>query len=165
MEHEVLWAVLVGLVMLAGLVGSAFLVLPGLALVWAAALCWALVVQSTAGWVVLAVATVVAAGASALMILVPGRGMKRAGIDNLTLLAGVVGAIVGAFVIPVVGLFVGFVAGIFLMQLTRPRSSGLTPWQATVHALRAVGTNILIELAADLLIIGAWLTSLWWVLR
>ena len=72
----------------------------------------------------------------------------------------VVLGIIGFFVIPVVGLFLGFVAGVFLSESARRRTSALTPWQATVQALKAVGTNILIEILAGLLIIGVWIASL-----
>ena len=74
--------------------------------------------------------------------------------------AGVVLGIIGFFVIPVVGLFLGFVAGVFLSESARRRTSALTPWQDTVQALKAVGTNILIEILAGLLIIGVWIASL-----
>ena len=78
--------------------------------------------------------------------------------DLDALLAGVVAAIVGAFVIPVVGLFVGFPVGIFLVSLARTRD-GREAVRATGHALRAVGTNILIELATAFTIIAAWVLT------
>ncbi|MFC0360370.1 MULTISPECIES: DUF456 domain-containing protein [Kytococcus] len=160
MDWTVLLAVLVGAAMLVGLVGSALLVLPGLVVVWASTLVWALAVQSTAAWWVLGIATVLAGTATVVQYLVPGRRMKAAGIRTSTLLVGVLGGIVGFFVIPVVGLFVGFVGGVFLAQALRGSSGGLTPWQATLHALKAVGTSILIELLAGMLIAGTWLASL-----
>jgi hypothetical protein len=55
---------------------------------------------------------------------------------------------VGFFVIPVVGLVVGFVAGIYLSELARLGSAAA--WPATKAALRAVGLAVLIELAAGL---------------
>ena len=93
-----------------------------------------------------------------LQWLVPGRRMKRAGVRTSTLLAGVATAIAAAFVIPVVGLFVGFPLGIFLVSLARSRDRH-EAWGATKHALRAVGTNILIELVTAFVIIGAFVTT------
>ncbi|WP_462417388.1 DUF456 domain-containing protein [Kytococcus sp. Marseille-QA3725] len=158
------WTVLVGLLvaalMVTGLVGSALLVLPGLVLVWGSTLVWALAVQSAAGWWVFGIATLLAGTAAVVQWLIPGRRMKAAGISTTTLLAGVAAGIVGFFVIPVVGLFVGFVAGIFLAQTLQGPAGSLTPWQATVMALKAVGTNILIELLAGMLIVGTWVGSL-----
>lgn len=163
MDWTVVVGVLVGALMVTGLIGSALLVLPGLALIWGSTLIWALVAQSAAGWWVFGIATVIWLAASVIMWLVPGRRMKAAGISTWTLLAGVACGIVGFFVIPVVGLFVGFVGGIFLAQTLRAQRgemTSMTPWQATKLALRAVGTNILIELLAGMLIIGTWLGSL-----
>ncbi|WP_374929340.1 DUF456 domain-containing protein [Kytococcus sedentarius] len=160
MDWTVFTGVIVAALMVTGLVGSTLLVLPGLALIWASTLLWAVVAQTTAGWWAFGLATVIAVIASVAVWLVPGRRMKRAGISNTTLLAGVAGGIVGFFVVPVVGLFLGFVAGVFLSESVRRRTGGLTPWQATVHALKAVGTNVLIEILAGLLIIGVWIASL-----
>ena len=160
MDWTVVTGVVVAAFMVLGLVGSTLLVLPGLALIWGSTLLWAVVAQTTAAWWAFGLATAIAAIAAVAVWLVPGRRMKRAGISNTTLLAGVVLGIIGFFVIPVVGLFLGFVAGVFLSESARRRTSALTPWQATVQALKAVGTNILIEILAGLLIIGVWIASL-----
>lgn len=160
MDWTVVTGVAVAALMVLGLVGSTLLVLPGLALIWGSTLLWAVVAQTTAAWWAFGLATAIAAIAAVAVWLVPGRRMQRAGISNTTLLAGVVLGIIGFFVIPVVGLFLGFVAGVFLSESARRRTSALTPWQATVQALKAVGTNILIEILAGLLIIGVWIASL-----
>ena len=59
--------------------------------------------------------------------------------------------IVGFFVIPVVGAVVGFVLGIFVVELGRSRDRPQA-WARTKHALVAVLHSIGIELAAGLLI-------------
>ena len=96
---------------------------------------------------------------SLMQWLVPGKRMRQAGVRTSTLLAGVVAAIAMAFVIPVIGLFVGFPLGIFLVSLARKRD-GAEAWAATKHALRAVGTNILIELLTAFAIIAAWAVTI-----
>jgi hypothetical protein len=50
--------------------------------------------------------------------------------------------IVGFFVVPVVGLFIGFVLGVWLAEMLRLGDSG-TAWRSTRHALVAVGLSIL----------------------
>ena len=62
--------------------------------------------------------------------------------------------IVGFFVIPVVGLLIGFVLGVYLAELRRVGSAAA--WPATVHALKAVGLSIVIELVASLLAATTW---------
>ena len=49
--------------------------------------------------------------------------------------------------IPVVGLLVGFVLGVYLAELRRVGSEAA--WPATRHALKAVGLSMLIELVAS----------------
>ena len=61
--------------------------------------------------------------------------------------------IVGFFVIPVVGLFLGFVLGIYLAELSRLKESALA-WPSTRRALGAVGWSILIELVTGLIAAG-----------
>ncbi len=147
--------VVAALLMVVGVVGIVVPVLPGLLLVVGAVLLWALEESSTTGWVLLGVVVALYLAGAVLQWLVPGQRMRRAGVSTSTLLAGVVAAVVGAFVIPVVGLFVGFPVGIFLVSLARTRDRQEAV-RATGHALRAVGTNILIELATAFVIIAAW---------
>ena len=146
------------LLMLVGLVGIVFPVLPGLLLVVVGVLVWALDARSGAGWVLLLVAVAIYLAGVVLQWAVPGKRMKRAGVRNSTLLVGLAGAIVGMFVIPVVGLFVGFPVGILVASLVRTRDLRQA-WRATGHALRAVGTNILIELATAFTIIAVFLVT------
>jgi uncharacterized protein YqgC (DUF456 family) len=71
------------------------------------------------------------------------------------MVAGGVLGVVGFFVVPVVGVFLGFVLGVYLAELLRLRSHAAA-WPSTVHALKAAGWSMLIELAAGLLMAAAW---------
>lgn len=90
-----------------------------------------------------------------LQFLVPGRRMKREGVGGLTLALGVVGGIIGFFVIPVVGLPVGFVVGIFAAEYLRFHDLDRA-WAATKSALRGVLHSMGIELATAMLIAITW---------
>lgn len=140
---------LAALAIAVGLAGILFPVLPGSLLILAAVLFWAVEVGETAGWVVFTVATVLLATGTIVKYALPGRSMKRAGVPNSTLALGAVAGIVGFFVIPVVGLLVGFVGGVYAAEVRRvgPEAARRT----TTAALKAVGASILIELAAGLL--------------
>jgi uncharacterized protein YqgC (DUF456 family) len=142
-----------------GVIGVLIPMLPGLLLCWAGVAVWAVFGgHGATGWVVGIAATIVLGLGFAAKYLVPGRNLKRAGVSNLTLLFGGIGGIIGFFVIPVVGLVVGFVLGVFLTELARRGDSG-PAWQATKHALKAAGVSMLIELATALLIAGIWLAG------
>lgn len=153
---EPIGLVLVGAAILVGLVGIVLVVLPGLLLVWAAVAVWALVERTGVAWGVLAVATVLVVAGTLAKYLLPGRRMRDAGVPGRSMLAGVILGIVGFFVIPVVGLFLGFVLGIYLAERVRLGGHGVA-WPSTEHALKAVGLAILIELLAGLLIAATWL--------
>lgn len=149
---------LVGLAILVGITGIIVPVLPGALLIFGAILVWALVVSSATGWAVLAVAAVLLGAAQVVKFLVPGRRMRDAGVPNRTIVVGVVVAVVGLFVIPFVGLLLGFPAGIYLAE--RHRLGGhREAWESTKHALKALGLSILIELVAALAATGIWLAA------
>lgn len=145
-------------VFLLGLLGIVIPVLPGLLLIVAAVLVWTLEQQSAAGWWVLGITGVLFVACLVLEFAIPGKRMKAAGVRTSTLVIGVLVAIPCAIVIPVVGAFIGFPLGIFLVELSR-RGGRAQAWRATVHALKAVGLNILIELVTAILIIGLWVTA------
>ena len=152
--------VVTGLLMLVGLVGIVLPVLPGLLLVWLATALWAYDHPNHSAWVVFAVAGVVYAVGVVTQYLVPGRRLKDAGVRTTTLLLAVVLAIVGFFVIPVVGALVGFVLGIYLVESTRHRDHRMA-WTSTKHALKAVALSMGIELAAGFTIVIVWLVGVW----
>jgi uncharacterized protein YqgC (DUF456 family) len=149
--------VVVALVIAVGLVGVILPVLPGSLLVLGAVLVWAWDIGSTTGWIVFAVATMFIALGSVVKYVVPGRRLKDNDIPTSTLLLGGVLGVVGFFVIPVVGLVVGFVLGVYLAELSRVGTD--RAWPATKHALKAVGLSILIELVATLLAAAAWVAG------
>jgi len=148
---------LVGLAILVGLVGIIVPVLPGSILVLAAVLVWALELGTGAGWVVFAIATSLLAVGTLVKYVVPGRRLQAAGVPNSTLWVGAGVGIVGFFVIPVVGLLVGFVAGVYLAEHRRVGAAGA--WPQTLAALKAVGLGILIELVAGVLAASTWLVG------
>jgi uncharacterized protein YqgC (DUF456 family) len=151
--------VVVGLVIAVGLFGVVVQVLPGALLVLGAVAVWAVVTGGTAAWVVLGVALVATVVAGVAKYLVAGRYLTRTGVRNRVLVVGGVLGVVGFFVIPVVGLPVGFVGGVYLAERILERHPHGDAWRATVAALRATGITILIELAGALVATGAWLAG------
>jgi uncharacterized protein YqgC (DUF456 family) len=150
--------VLVGLAIATGLVGVVVPVLPGALLAWAAIAVWALAVGSATAWGVLAVATLAIGVAQIVKFVVPGRRLRDAGVPRRSMAAGMLLAVVGFFVIPVVGFFVGFPLGVYLEERRR-LGHHASAWRSTQEALRAMGLSIVIELLATLLATGAWLAA------
>lgn len=147
--------VVVGVVILVGLIGIIVPILPGVILIFGAIAVWAYLTGGTVAWTVFGIATVLLVISGVVKYTWPGRNMKAAGVSNRTLFVGALLGIVGFFVIPVVGLFVGFVLGVYLSELQR-LGGGEQARQSTGHALKGVGLSILIELFGALLATGVW---------
>jgi uncharacterized protein YqgC (DUF456 family) len=149
--------VLVALAIAVGLVGLVVPVLPGAILVWAAILLWGVVVGTATGWAVVATATVLIVGGQVVKYAIPGRQLKSSGVPSRSLIIGGLAAIVGFFVVPVVGVFIGFVVGIYASELQRVGARPALP--STRAALRAVGVSMLVELTSALLATAVWIVG------
>ncbi len=147
------------LLVLVGLIGIVVPVLPGLLLVLGGVLLWAGMDGSATAWTIFAISVLLAAAGFALQYLVPGRRMRQAGVSNSTLVLAVVIAIIGFFVIPVVGAIIGFVLGIYVVELGRSKDRSHA-WVRTKHALIAVLQSVGIELLAGLGIAGVYVVGL-----
>ncbi|RYP81360.1 DUF456 domain-containing protein [Nocardioides guangzhouensis] len=130
------------------------MVLPGSMLILGALLVWAIVVGEPAGWAVFAVAATFVMAGQVVKYTVPGRRMKDVGVPSSTLLVGGILGVVGFFVIPVVGLPLGFVAGVYAVE--HQRVGAREARNTTTHALKAVGLSIAIELGFGMLAAAAW---------
>jgi uncharacterized protein YqgC (DUF456 family) len=152
--------VISGLVILVGVLGVLIPVLPGLILCWLGVLLWALLGDAGAGrWVVLVVATAIAVGGTVLKYLWPGRRLKSTGVPTSTLVAGGVLGLIGFFVVPVIGLVLGFVLGVWLAERAR-LGPGRGAWTSTKAALGAAGLAMLIEFTAGLAVAVVWVFGL-----
>jgi uncharacterized protein YqgC (DUF456 family) len=152
-------SLITAVVLLAGILGVVIPVLPGLLLCWLAVLFWALLGDAGTGrWVVLALATVVAAGGTVVKYLWPGKRLKSTGVPTSSMLAGGVLGVVGFFVVPVVGLVLGFILGLWLAE--RVRLGPGQAWPSTREALGAVGLSLLVEFAAALAVAVIWVFGL-----
>ncbi len=149
--------VLVGLVMLVGLLGVIVPLLPGTALVLAAGVAWAVLVveDGSTRWVVVGVMTALFLAGLVLKYALPGRHLAGR-LPGRTLLLGAVGAVVGFFLLPPLGLLLGGVLGVYLAETQRAGSSAEAR-RSTVQVLKAIGLGVLAELTAGVLMVAAWL--------
>ena len=138
-----------------GLCGVVLPVLPGLILILGAIAVWAFVVGGWA-WLVFAIAAGFLGAAAIVKYLVANKSMKDSGVPGRTVIAGGLLGIVGFFVIPVVGLIIGFVLGAFLAEWWRLRDVR-GGWNGAVAATKAAGLAMIIELAGALLAASVWL--------
>lgn len=132
---------------LIGLIGIVVPVLPGTLAIAVGLVVWAGYVGDLMTWTMAGIGLVILAIGQVAMYLIAGKRMKRDGVRNRSLVCGAVGGVVGMFAIPVVGVLVGFVGGVFVAEWFTHRSWQPT-WKATVAALKAAGLSMLIELGA-----------------
>lgn len=151
--------VLAGALIVVGILGLLVPVLPGLALAELGVLVWAASNGSTTAWVVFGVCVAIGIAGWVLQYTLPNKGLKRAGVSGRSRLVGVVFAAVGFFVIPVIGLFIGFVLGVYLAEQLRLKNASAA-WTSTLSALRAVLMSIGIELAAACAVAVTWVVGL-----
>lgn len=147
--------VIVGLIIVLGLGGALTQIYPGPAIVLAAVAVWAFMTGGTAGWVVLAVSAVAVVVTSAGKYVLVGRRLQRAGVPGASLLVGGLVGMAGFFLVPVVGLPIGFTLGVYLWELVRGTDQ-VGARAAAWEAVKAQGLAILFELGGCLVAAAAW---------
>lgn len=152
---------LVGLVLLLGVVGVMVPGVPGTWLVWAGVLWWALHERSAAAWTLLVAATALLLVVQVVKWLLPPRRLRGVRVTRRMVAYAGAGAVLGFVLVPVVGAVPGFVGGIYLCERERLGSHG-EAWASVRAVMRAVGTSVLVELFACLLVVGAWAGTLVW---
>jgi uncharacterized protein YqgC (DUF456 family) len=152
--------VLVAVAIAVGLVGIVLPLLPGTLLVFGAIAVWAVVENNVTAWVTLAVVTVLLGVATLIKYLWPMRRMREADVRTLSLVTGAVLGIIGFFVIPVLGLVIGFVLGVYLAELANRRDQQVA-WTSTKHAVKGVALSVGVELAGALLATVAWVAGVY----
>ena len=161
MNPQILVTVLCGLAILVGVAGTVIPVLPGSFLIGLSLLAWAIWGgEGATGWVVFTIGMVFVLAGMAASAVLAGRKLRQHRIPNRSVAAGIVLGIAGMFVIPVVGLFVGFAAGLLLSELHRTRdvrTALTTSWAA----LKATGLGMLAEFGLACLAASTWVIGVW----
>ncbi|MBC2906627.1 DUF456 domain-containing protein [Streptomyces cupreus] len=152
---------LVGTVILLGLCGVLVPGVPGSWLVWAAIMWWALKDPRAVAWWLLVGATVALFLSQVVRWALPPRRLRASGATRRMGVYAGAGALLGFFLIPVVGAIPGFMAGIYLEE--RLRLGRHAEARAALRtAMRSGGSSVLAELFTCLLIAGAWLGLVIW---
>lgn len=145
------------IVLLVGLAGTLIPVLPGLLLMWAAVVGYGFVAGFDAlGIGAIVIVTILTAIAMGLGFVLPKQAADAAGASTKSQIAGVIGAIIGFFVIPVVGALVGIVAGIALAEYL-DKNDWAPAWESTKGVLTGMGTAALANFAIGAIILAIWM--------
>lgn len=153
-----LLTLLAGGALLVGLLGIIVPILPGSILIAAGLAVWAIAVPSWPARIIVAVGLIALLLANIGQYLIAGRHLKKSGVPNRSLLIGAVLGLVGFFVIPVVGLPIGFTAGIWLSESQRI-GFGQQARSSTIAAVKAVALSVGIELLGGLIAAASWIAA------
>jgi uncharacterized protein YqgC (DUF456 family) len=138
-----------------GIAGTIVPILPGPFLVGGAVAVWGVVTGGTWGWGIAAFAVVLIALATGLKYLIPARWMREGGVPSIVMIVGGLAGLVGFFVVPIIGLFLGFIGGVFVAEVIRKKSIGQA-WPSAWTAMKAAGLSMLVDLASVLIVSAAW---------
>lgn len=150
---------IIAIVIAIGIFGSIIQLIPGVLVVLGAILVWAILTGGTAAWWIFGLSTLVVVAGMVLKYVIAGRHLQKSSVSNLSIVIGLVIGAVGFFVIPVLGLPLGFILGVFLCELVRENSVERA-WKSTIVALKATGITILVELGAALVATALWIVGL-----
>lgn len=154
--------ILVGIAIAVGIAGVILPILPGLWLIWGASLVYGLMVGfGVAGWLAMIVLTALAAAGTVVVYFLPARKSGEVGLPlwGQVVIAGF--AIAGFFAIPIVGAFVGLVAGAFLVALAMERNmsdAAGKAWALLVEMLKGAAAQLGVALVMAL-VWGLWAWS------
>ncbi|GAA1483520.1 DUF456 family protein [Brachybacterium fresconis] len=147
---QIIVTVLVGLAYIVGLVGIIVPVLPGTITLVIATLIWAIIIGGWTSWVAFGIILVLGAIGMTTSYVLTGRTLHRAEVPMWPIYVGIASGIVGIFVIPFLGLPIGFVIGLYIAEALRQKDWRKGMSSAWI-AMKALGLGILIEFSLAML--------------
>ncbi|HEX7349387.1 DUF456 domain-containing protein [Brachybacterium sp.] len=141
---QIIVTVLAGLAYVVGLTGIVVPVLPGTITLVLATLIWAIVIGGWTAWIAFALVLILGAIGMATSYVLTGKRLHAAEVPMWPVYVGIASGIVGIFVIPFLGLPIGFLIGLYISEALRQKDwkKGIT---SAWVAIKALGTGILIE--------------------
>lgn len=148
-------------IMTVGLLGLLIPVIPGLVIIWLASLAYGVGVGfQTPGWILFSIITVIMVVGSVVDNLVMGHQAHKTGASWISVLLAILFGVIGTFILPIIGGFVGALAALFLAEWYR-RKNWREAMTATTGWAVGCGWAIVIRFFLGLLMIGIWII---WVL-
>ena len=150
---EIVVTIIAAVLMLLAIIGIIFPIVPGSPVAVATMIGWAWILGSSASWSTgIIAAALCLVGMSASLVLT-GRTMRRERIPTAPILIATAAAIVGIFVIPFLGLFIGFALGLFGAEYYRRRDA-TAAMKSSIEAMKSMGLGMLIEIGCVIISLG-----------
>ncbi len=136
-------------------------ILPGLVIIWAAALGYGLAAGfGTLGWVMFALITVLMLGGSVVDNILMGTSAHKEGAPWWAIIVALLAAIAGNFALPIVGGILAALLALFLIEWIRLRD-----WRRALASMRGMligcGWAFVIRFIIGMVMIGLWMIWAW----
>jgi uncharacterized protein len=144
MDVDILATVAAGILLVLAAVGVVYPVVPGSPIAMVTLLVWAWVVGGWAAWVVAVIGALLCAAGWSASVVLTGRKLKELEVPKWSILVASLAGLVGMFLIPVVGIFVGFAVGLLVSEAVRHRDVRRAV-HYSLQTLKAMGAGVLVE--------------------
>jgi uncharacterized protein len=155
-DTQIVVTVVAGLLLAVAAIGAVYPVLPGSLLAIVTPIVWAWIMGSSAAWIAAVIGSLLAAAGWSASAVLTGRKLKQQQIPRRSIAVAVVSAVAGMFLIPVVGLFVGFGGGLLVSEYVRRRDFR-SSLKSSVETLKATGIGVLVEFGMVCLVASVWM--------
>jgi uncharacterized protein len=147
---QIIVTVLAALAYIVGLTGIVVPVLPGTITLVLATLVWAIVIGGWTAWIAFAVVLLLGAIGMTTSYVLTGKRLHAAEVPMWPIYVAIASGIVGIFVIPFLGLPIGFLVGLYVSEAIR-QQDWKRGWTSAWIAMKALGLGILIEFSLAML--------------
>jgi uncharacterized protein YqgC (DUF456 family) len=144
MDVDILVTVLAGILLVVAAIGAIYPVLPASLIAIVTLLVWAWVVGSWPAWAAAIIGSLICLVGWSASALLTGRKLKQLEVPGWSIAVAIVAGIVGMFLIPVVGIFVGFAVGLLVIEAVRHRDLRHA-LRSSLQTLKAMGTGVVVE--------------------
>jgi uncharacterized protein YqgC (DUF456 family) len=156
-SFELIAGIIAFIAMIVGLAGLVIPLIPGLIIIWLAALGYGIATGfDTLGWIMFAVMTVLMIAGSQLDHLLMGAQAYKKGAPLWAILIALVMYIAGSFVVPIIGGIVAAILALFIVERIRTREN-----QKALESVRGMligfAVAVAVRFVAGVMMIGSWL--------
>jgi len=147
--------------MLVGLIGLAVPLVPGLVIIWLAALGYGIFAGfSTLGWVMFAIITILMIAGSIVDNILMGTKAYSTGAPWWSVLIALVAGVAGNFALPVIGGVLAALLTLFLIEWLRRKD-----WRLALTSVKGMATGcgwaFVIRFVMGMVMIGLWMIWAW----
>jgi len=147
--------------MLFGLFGLVIPVVPGLVIIWVAALGYGIAAGfGTLGWIMFAIISLLMVAGSVSDNVLMGTQARQSGASWVSIAAALVFGIAGNFVLPVIGGLIAALLALFVAEWIRRKN-----WRESLKSVRGMawgcGWAFVIRFIMGVVMIGLWMIWAW----